>query len=305
MAASERPVLVAGGALDPNLRALRAALERAGRPHLPLLVGPDSHPGISWDLAADVLRLNGAAIQPHAVFVRHDVFANLADRRPASARRARGWFSAVLGWARAHPDVRLFNRHGPHAANKPHALWLAAQCGLPIPKTRITNTLGGVAGFLAGQPRIAKPVAGGSLCRALDEQALGPQAREGVLPTPAIVQQRLVAPEVRVFRIGSQLRAYRVDSDALDYRASKTATVSPVPVPEQVRAGLWALSERLALDWMAADLKTDPQTGELCFLEVNTGPMFARFDQADGGALCDAVVKALCGDDPDINVHHG
>ena len=48
-----------------------------------------------------------------------------------------------------------------------------------------------------------------------------------------------------------------------------------------------------AMDFGAADFKTDPDDGDLVFLELNTSPMFARFDAACGGALCRAMVEHL------------
>jgi D-alanine-D-alanine ligase-like ATP-grasp enzyme len=41
------------------------------------------------------------------------------------------------------------------------------------------------------------------------------------------------------------------------------------------------------------DFKTDPGTGRLLFLEVNTGPMFAAFNHASNGKLCDAMIEQL------------
>ena len=39
--------------------------------------------------------------------------------------------------------------------------------------------------------------------------------------------------------------------------------------------------------------ETDPETGRLQFLEINSNPMFAGFDQAAGGVLCDAMLDWL------------
>jgi len=50
---------------------------------------------------------------------------------------------------------------------------------------------------------------------------------------------------------------------------------------------------RLGLDFGAADFKTDPETGQLVFLELNTSPMFARFDQVSGGKVCTAIIHEL------------
>jgi glutathione synthase/RimK-type ligase-like ATP-grasp enzyme len=63
-------------------------------------------------------------------------------------------------------------------------------------------------------------------------------------------------------------------------------------VPQEV-SRLRNLMSRVGLDFGAADFKTDPETGQLVFLELNTSPMFARFDQVSGGKTCDAIVAEL------------
>jgi hypothetical protein len=47
------------------------------------------------------------------------------------------------------------------------------------------------------------------------------------------------------------------------------------------------------MDFGAADFKTDPDTRQLLFLELNSSPMFARFDQVSGGQLCAAIIHEL------------
>ena len=67
----------------------------------------------------------------------------------------------------------------------------------------------------------------------------------------------------------------------------------PVPVPSRAAQPLHALMREFRMDFGAADFKTDPDDGDLVFLELNTSPMFARFDAACGGALCRAMVEHL------------
>jgi D-alanine-D-alanine ligase-like ATP-grasp enzyme len=85
-----------------------------------------------------------------------------------------------------------------------------------------------------------------------------------------------------------------VISAELDYRASNQTRVEPEPtLAAAVGHALLALAERLGLDWAAADLKTDRESGELCFLEINSAPMFVAFDRACDGALADALLDWL------------
>lgn len=60
-----------------------------------------------------------------------------------------------------------------------------------------------------------------------------------------------------------------------------------------IAAPLVQLAAAMGLAFCAADFKTAAD-GSLRFLEVNTSPMFSRFDQACRGRLCDALVDWLC-----------
>lgn len=293
-------LLIAGGELDPNLPPLAAACERRGVPHRLLLVGADHHPGLTWlldpnDQDDDRLEVDGDELRPSAAFLRHDVFSHLADGRPASAHRAMAWFATLSGWLDAHPEVRCVNRRrgllSPPA--KPFQLALARRCGLAVPATLVGNQVEGVTAFRPG-PKIVKPVAGGDHCRPLDEVLGHTPTRDGVAPSPAIVQPELVPPERRIFAIGDRLLGFDIGSNALDYRSDPAARVAPwQDVPDDLAAGLRRLLKALDLDFAAADFKTCPDTGELQFLEINNGPMFAAFDRAADGALTDSLVDFL------------
>ena len=110
---------------------------------------------------------------------------------------------------------------------------------------------------------------------------------------PAIVQKRLVAPEVRIYVIGKHTLAFEMRSPNLDYRVHQDAQVIPVEVPKKEAKLLRRLMRKLKMDFGAADFKTNPETNEFVFLELNTSPMFARFDQESNGAICNAMVDTL------------
>jgi hypothetical protein len=48
------------------------------------------------------------------------------------------------------------------------------------------------------------------------------------------------------------------------------------------------------MDFGASDFKTNAQ-GQLTFLELNTSPMSARFNQTAGGKLAEAMIDDLSG----------
>jgi hypothetical protein len=294
------PVLVAGGARDPNLETLLAALSARRIPVQPALIEPARSPWVAWNLAADQLVLDGVALAPSAVFLRHDVFSPLMDPRPEVGFRSAAWAAALTGWVLAHPRVRCPNRNALICAtNKVHALVRALANGLPIPLTAVTNHAGEAERFLPGQPKIAKPIGGGDLCRPLDPVLQRSQRRGEVLAAPAIVQERLIPPEVRVYGVGGRLFAFEVRSEELDYRAGPVEVLYLGAPPPEIAGGVRRLMDELRLDFAAADFKTSGDGAGLLFLEINNAPMFTRFDMACSGALSAALCDWLLAGGPD------
>jgi hypothetical protein len=292
------PILIAGGEQDPNLVSL---LQRARERELPVctvLAGPDRTPSIDWDVQADTLVLDGREVRPAAGFARYDVFSGMADRRRAVGFRAQAWHTTLHGWMLAHDDVRMVNRSYAGQTNKPFMLSVAARCGLTIPFTRITNDLAKLEAIPDAAEMIAKPVPGGGYTQMLGELLASTARRGGLSAAPAIVQQRLVSPEVRIYRVGGRFLPFAVISDQLDYRVDRGTRVEPLPV-ESIAPGLLdalgRLNDCLQMQYSAADFKTDAETGELVFLEINSGPMFAAFDKASGHAVSDAILDYLVG----------
>ena len=285
-------LLIAGGLHDPNLQALADAAERLGAPLLDWRFPKESSPPCHWVLDLDTCPPWGEGAMPTGAFIRQDVFYALDDPRPEVSQRALGWFTAVQGWLLSNPGVRTFNADmSPMALNKPAALLRARHHGLAIPRTWVSNDTARMRSLLPG-PAIAKPVAGGGYCQTLEEALSHVEVAHSAMP--ALIQPRLVAPEMRLFVIGDDAHAFRVDSPSLDYRALQDAEVVSVPVPPQVE-NLRSLMAEFRMAFGAADFKTDPDTGELVFLELNTSPMFGRFDQVSGGALTASMIRHLTG----------
>ncbi|MCH9681198.1 MAG: hypothetical protein K0V04_07190 [Deltaproteobacteria bacterium] len=288
-------LLIAGGSRDPNLDRIEDRARARGSSVVSLRVGPDEAPRVRWDLAGDALWVDDERLRPTAIFLRHDVFAAMKDARPAVRQRALAWYTLISGWALAHEDVRVFNRGSrQHGANKPLALHLARAHGLQVPATAFTNDVGALE-RTPDWPRVVKPINGGSLCEPLTDVLARTPARDGAAASPAIVQQRLTPPEVRVYVVGQRLFAFSVVSEHLDYRASNDARVERFEgLPAPMGRALIGLAGSLGLDWAAVDLKTDPSDGQLRFLEINSAPMFVAFDPPSAGALVDAMLDWLC-----------
>ena len=289
-----RSLLIVGGDADPNITALLEAADRSGVSYQKLLVGKSSHPALTWNLTTEQLSIDGELLECSAAFVRHDVFTALQDGQPSSHYRALAWHTAVTGWLAAHPEIFIFNRRNLNqVTNKPLVLKLAHECGLAIPQTLITND----RKCLEGVEKVVKPINGGGYCEPLTEVLERTTFKDGRAAAPAIIQQRLTPPEIRIYAIGDRYFAFRVISSELDYRATQNCRVEFVDDARSSHGELTdafgKLLAKLGLDFAAADFKTDPNTGRLLFLEVNTGPMFAAFNHASNGKLCDAMIEHL------------
>ncbi|MFD2237670.1 ATP-grasp domain-containing protein [Aureimonas populi] len=284
-------ILIAGGQYDTNLTALVDRLKVRGIPFHGLLVGPEKPPRLRIDIQEHTFELDGKFLFPSAFFIRQDVFLYPTEDTAAAHAQAFNWYHAIRGWAESRLDARMFNRRTTlRENNKIHNLIAAHEAGLRIPRTIATNDF---APFGADTARlIQKPVAGGEYTGLLEDflkteraSALGPR----------FIQPRLGRPEFRVYRIGPQLMAFSLQSPELDYRQTRDVTIAAVPVPAGIAEGLTALCDRLDLDFAAADFMLDDQN-EPTFLEVNSQPMFAAFDRAAGGRLCDAILDCLMDD---------
>ena len=287
-------LLVAGGDEDPNIRQLIARLNVRRTKHVAVLVGAGTHPRVTWELDRDRLFLNGRLLRPTAAFIRHDVFTNMADERPESAYRAYAWYSTLVSWVGAHPAVRFFNRDSRGELLKPYQLHLASRHGIPVPRSLVTNDVRRLETESRSASLIVKPVNGGDYCQLLKPLLGKIPAIGGAGAAPAIVQKELVPPDVRVFRVRSRYFTYEIESDALDYRAGSFSRVKPsTVVPKRLLSRIGRVSASMGLDYSATDLKWSSDRQSLVFLEVNSAPMFAAFDAASDGALCDAIIEQL------------
>lgn len=281
-------LLIAGGELDTNINVLVKRAKERDIDHRAILVGAEAEPAIHIDLDHGTFSLDGEEIAPKGCFIRQDVFLYPTAEMGRAQVRAQNWYCAVRGWFDACSDTRLFNRFATvRENNKIFNLMAARKSGLRVPPTVITNTL---SAFVSdNRAMIEKPVAGGEYTSLLSDSVKA-ETRTG----PRFVQPRLLRPEYRVYRIGATLMAFELRSDELDYRRTRDVTLMPVSVPADIAGPLVRLCDRLDLDFSAADFMLD-EDGNLNFLEVNSQPMFAAFDKAVEGRLCDAILDELMG----------
>jgi hypothetical protein len=285
-------ILVAGGELDFNIGQLLGRMLQRRVPFIDVLVGPERVPSITLDLAKDELRLDGTVIRPTACFMRHDVFLQMSRKSPHANAAALNWYAAIKGWELAHDEVRGFNKRSFGAENtKLHNLYLARRVGLTVPDTLVTNEFDKAAAAMRGT-LIEKPAAGGEHTTRLADLRRKLKGADPMARYPRFVQRKLMRPEMRVYRIGDAFISFHLTSPDLDYRERNRVTLKVVKAPRRIEERLRALTDRLSLDFAAADFMRNKRN-EYCFLEVNTQPMFAAFDKVADGRLCDLIIDHL------------
>lgn len=289
-------LLISGGEHDPNIAHLLEITRKRKIPTSKILFGPGKHPAIHWDIQANRLLLDGTQLEPGAAFLRYDVFNHMADAREQTAFRAHAWYAAIAGWIASRADIHTFNRDGEPNVLKPAILRMALDIGMEIPFSLVSNDIGRINREAGGDfgKWIAKPTCGGEYTRVLDDLIGSVAQRGGAAPAPAIIQERLISPDVRIFRVGKEFLAFAIESREIDYRIDEGCKLSVVAsLPAQLTRQLKRLTDRIGLDFAAADYKTCAETGKLKFLEVNTAPMFVAFDRAGKGCITDAMLRCL------------
>lgn len=169
---------------------------------------------------------------------------------------------------------------------KMHQLAVAAQVGLPVPPTLVTNDPADAAAFAASGPTIAKAVAEVRVetenellvgeTFALDD-TFDPAA---VRPTPVLLQRRLdKVADVRVTAVGRTLFAVRIvtpDGAPLDFRQTNPddCRFDVIGLPDAVERGLLTYLDAFGLRFGAFDFAED-RHGTMWFLECNPAGQWA------------------------------
>jgi glutathione synthase/RimK-type ligase-like ATP-grasp enzyme len=209
--------------------------------------------------------------------------------------RSLAWFEVIQGWLATRPEVRILNReYIGKRTNKLYVLHLAQNVGLQIPTTLISNNIRHLEARHMASGSVVKPVTGGGYCKSIEEVISETELHEGIAATPAIVQRKLTGPDVRIYAIDNTFIAFSIHADKIDYRESHNRTIELMDQPsEYITQPLKRLMAVMGLDWCAADFKTDQETGQLIFLEINSNPMFAVFDKVAQRRITKAIAGFL------------
>ncbi len=287
-------LLIAGGCRDPNLSALIKAAQGQGIGVVKLLIGESPRPAFDWNLETNELYIDEKPLRVNGAFVRRDVFHGEGVNANYNAL---AWYTSLQGWLASYANIRCLNRrYLGRYTNKLHTLYLARSVGLEIPITLVTNTPNVNNTQANGFDLVAKPVSGGGYCKSVDHLLTETELQAGVTASPAIVQERLSGPDVRIYVIDEELFGFRISSEALDYRTNSERVIEPIDISpyQSTTTKLKCLMTALGLNWCATDFKLNEKTEELTFLEINSDPMFSVFDKLANGMITQAILKSIC-----------
>ena len=304
------PVVLVGGAADPHVAALAAALQAGNVPAVVL----DSQrfpeeTRLTLGSALEDVRLGGSPLGlPAAVYLRglygtpisFDVDARSEMEEDwhttLVAFREKGEFLAALLLRWEEAGVPIYNPLGPSdRLRKPFQLARLAAAGLPVPDTLWSNDPADVRAFAARHTRVAyKPVAGGAATRELTAADLDDTRLRALAGAPVTFQELLPGEDLRVFVLdGAVIAAFRITSSALDYRQNEERVEAFVPDGGLTETCLRA-TRLLGLRFTGMDLKRAAD-GTLKVLELNPSPMFLGFDARGGTDVLGALSRALAG----------
>lgn len=230
----------------------------------------------------------------HAMWWRRPQPFGLHDdvRSPVDRAFARGECAAAVAGLWSCLDATWVNDpdRDEAASRKMWQLRLAAELGLAVPRTCMTNDPQRAREFVATQ-------AGGTVfksfsatpetwreTRAVQEADLA--LMDAVGYAPVIFQELIEGADIRVTVVGRQVHAAQMlaaeSAYPLDFRIDTAHCPTTVHVlPDQVRERLLALMSRLGLLYGAIDLRLQA-SGRYVFLEVNPAGQWLWVEHATG-----------------------
>jgi MvdC family ATP-grasp ribosomal peptide maturase len=223
--------------------------------------------------------------------------------------------AALEGFLDALHDARWVNniQRERAAVNKQRQLRIAAQAGLRIPRTLVTNDPAAARQFFIETEgrMVAKLLRPLTVSMNADSPFVyTTQVREEDLAgaetlrhSPMVFQELIPnARELRVAWVAGEAFAGALDAGGTSRGRTDWRLASPeecrwqkAVLPAEVSSGLQSLMSELGLVFGAIDLICTP-AGEHVFLEVNPGGEWGMLERDLGLPIADAIARALLGD---------
>lgn len=284
---SDSLLLIVGGDSDPNTQRIVDQAHLRGIRYFFWDTDRNDAHQIAWDFQSPRLDLGDQTIHPTSVYLRYNVFEGDPQRNIAA-------FEMIQSYVLAWPQIRILNRESmTDANNKSKNLRLALEHGFQIPETIVMGDLTPLTNIPNPHDRAMKPLGGGAHTVSVGDiyQDLEKLVGYG----PQFVQEKLAGENLRVFSIGGRPFCFHLQTTSLDYRDDAGVQVVQTDVPENLKAPTLALADQIGFDYCALDFRCRSGMDQPVFLEVNSFPMFVRFDDAGRNCLADAVLDFLCG----------
>lgn len=217
-------------------------------------------------------------------------------------QRERASFYVAWLLALQQRGCRLVNP--PQAASvlqyKPFQLHVLRSLGAQVPLTLISNDPVAVGVFHEEvKDVIFKPLMGGAITRALDDETIGDLPR--VTASPVIFQQRVQGDDLRVMLVGDEIVssvAIQTPVQHLDFRADPEysgghATYRPVALPKKVKDLCRKAARMCGLVFAGIDIKHVEGSDDWVFLELNSSPIYLDVELKLGHPISAAIAKLL------------
>ena len=285
-------LLIVGGESDPNTR--RVADQAAIRGVDFAIVDTDTGAAeqIQWSFSEPSLLIGSQRFVPESLFLRHNVFSPDGGPAPPPSGNSTSTHHIMREYAQAWPNIRILNRRVlGHANSKSANLALATQFGFDVPDSVVVTASAPVPVGFDTEHAIAKPLFGGAHAQHADEFLTA--ARQTPSLAPQFLQRRLNGHNVRVFVVGGKTLAFHIDSDRLDYREERANVVHHIATPADLEERCIAMADNIGFDYCAFDFRGTDNFEGMHFLEVNSFPMFVRFDMECQNQLVDQMLTVI------------
>ncbi len=169
-----------------------------------------------------------------------------------------------------------------------------AKNNIRVPNTLITNNKDDLEEFLESNNNnvIFKPVLGGAYTKKLSKESLKSDLVKKLINSPVQFQEMIEGEDLRVYIIGKEVFAAKIETEILDFRTDKQAKIKPLELPQEIIYKCFRIMEIFDLNYTGIDIRLS-DSGEYVFLEANPAPMFIHFEKETGYPISDTLVKML------------
>ena len=308
-------VLVLTRAADREVDELSLRLAVRGVPMLRLDSDRSAGLELTWDALDGVVETPDVRFAPRTVWLRHFSGASVPSQGMNGVddyvrEQWVAWSRMVLAGARSVVVNGSANGTANlSATDRVAQLAAARQVGLRVPATVVTSRPGSAADRIPGHGDLmvkslgdpfVEPVPG---ClrtvfpRRLSRAELA--AVRAVEPAPVMVQEFVPSSRrLRMYAVGGELIGFELGArpeaprGGAEQGSAEQGSVTPVPVPDELRAQLKVLAGRWGMDVAAIDL-LDTADGPV-FLQVTAACQWLRLERAAGvSTVTDAVAGLL------------